>query len=41
MFLKKIRVVEGDAIMNLQVSGRDNFVDGKPMKLSKNGSDVI
>ena len=46
MFLEKIREVEGGAIMNRPVSGRENFVadpflDGKPMKLSKNGSDVI
>ena len=42
----EIREVEGGVIMNWPVSGRDNFVadlflDGKPMKLSKNGSDVV
>ena len=46
MFLEKIREVEGVVIMNQLVSGRENFVadpflDGKPMKLSKNGSDVV
>ena len=42
----KIRDVEGGVIMNCVVSGRENFVadpflDRKPMKLPKNGSDVI
>ena len=46
VFLEKIREVEGVVIMNQLVSGRENFVadpflDGKPMKLSKNGSDVV
>ena len=46
VFLEKIREVEGGAIMNWPVSGRENFVadpflDRKPMKLPKNGSDVI
>ena len=46
VFLEKIREVEGGVMMNWPVSGRENFVadpflDGKPMKLSKNGSDVI
>ena len=46
VFLEKIREVEGGVIMNWPVSGRDNFVadpflDRKPMKLPKNGSDVI
>ena len=46
VFLEKIREVEGGVIMNWPVSGRENFVadpflDRKPMKLPKNGSDVI
>ena len=46
MFLEKIREVEGVVIMNQLVSGRENFVadpflDRKPMKLPKNGSDVM
>ena len=46
MFLEKIREVEGGVIMNCPVSGRENFgadpfLDGKPVKLPKNGSDVI
>ena len=46
VFLEKIREVEGGVIMNWLISGRENFVadpflDGKPMKLPKNGSDVI
>ena len=46
VFLEKIREVEGSVIMNWPVSGRENFVadpflDTKPMKLPKNGSDVI
>ena len=45
MFLEKIREVEGVVIMNQLVSGRENFVadpflDGKPVKLSQDGSDV-
>ena len=46
VFLEKIREVKGGVIMKWPVSGRENFVadpflDGKPMKLSKNGSDVV
>ncbi len=45
MFLEKIREVEVGVIMNWPVSGRENFVadpflDGKPVKLSQDGSDV-
>ena len=46
VFLEKIREVERGVIMNWPVSGRENFVAGplldrKPVKLPKNGSDVI
>ena len=47
MFLEKIREVEGMlSSTDRLVSGRENFVadpflDGKPVKLSKNGSDVV
>ena len=47
MFLEKIREVEGMlSSTDRLVSGRENFVadpflDGKPVKLSKNVSDVI
>ena len=46
MFLEKIREVEGGCYHELTGKCRDNFVadpflDRKPMKLPKNGSDVI